>query len=107
VEGRRERRREVASPGVRSAERTSPIGSEFSEDSVEEGAFVDAGGDGEVGRESGAGFEWAGLSTSWFGWGVGGRQEERTIKIKHAPRRANPKGGKRRNIITLKSGRKT
>ena len=80
VVGRRERRREVVSPGVRSAERISPIGSEFSEDSVEEGAFVDAGGDVEVGRESGAGFEWAGLSTSWFGWVVGGRQRKEPTK---------------------------
>ncbi len=82
VVGRRERRRVVVSPKVRSAERISPIGSAVSEVSGEEGLFVglDAGSGGSW--SSGLGFARVGRGAESPGGKVGGRQEVKARKTK-------------------------
>ena len=79
VVGRRERRREVVSPGVRSAERASPMGSAASEVSGEEGLVVSIETGAESSLRCGDGFARTGGGVTPIG-GVVGRQEVRSTK---------------------------
>ena len=83
MEGKRERRREVVSPEVRSAERTLPMGSAASEVSGEDSLFVglDPGSGGS--RSSGAGFGGVQQGPASFEATVRGRQEVRPKKTKN------------------------
>jgi hypothetical protein len=97
VEGRRERRRVVVSPGVRSAERTSPMGSEVSEVSGEEGLFVSIDTVAESSRGFGAGCAWFRGGTVSLCFGVVGRQEVRNRKIEDTK--------KQKKVLQIETGR--
>ena len=70
----------MVSPEVRSAERTSPIGSAVSAVSAEDGRFVsvDSGRDGKL--RSGGDFSEAGVGLASVAGDTGGRQEVRHRK---------------------------
>ena len=93
----------MVSPGVRSAERTSPIGSGFAEESVGEDLFVgvNPGLAGKGGFEGE--FELSEMGIGLVGEEDGGRQEKRPNKRKYDKNRISERPRKGWKLIELEA----